>query len=46
MKRITVKHGRRVALAVAVMFAISGSVQGWQAGTASKPPPSSYLPVV
>lgn len=51
MKRITVKHGRRFALAVAVTTAISGaalsgSALSWQADTSRKPPPSSYMPVV
>ena len=50
MKRITVKHGRRTAFAIAVVFAVSGaalsgSVLGWQADTPRKAPPTSYLPV-
>src|SRR5262249_51655250 len=46
MKRATVKHGRRLAIAIAVTFAVSGSVLGWQADTSRKPPPSSYMPVI
>ena len=46
MKRATAKHGRRLALAIAVTFAVAGSVQSQQADSSRKPPPSSYAPVI
>ncbi|SFS19321.1 Cytochrome c peroxidase [Dyella sp. OK004] len=46
MKRATVRQGRQLALSMAVMLVVSGSVQGWQADPPSKkPPPSSYASV-
>ena len=46
MKRATVKHGRRLALAIAVTFVVAGSVQGQQADSSRKPPPTSYMSVI
>ncbi|MGO4700095.1 hypothetical protein [Dyella sp. 2RAB6] len=46
MKRATVKHGRRLALAIAVSFVVAASAQSQQTDASRKPPPSSYSPVI